>query len=312
LQPRIQVGLLNILEEKDVQIRGFPIRLPLDLLLVFTANPEDYTNRGNIITPLKDRIDSQVITHYPHSIEDAEAITTQEAWAERGSPIRVPAFLRRVIEQIAFEARKSEFIDQSSGVSARLSITAYENLLSNVERRALVTGEERWTARLCDVYAALPAIAGKIELVYEGEREGPTIVSLNLIGKAINAVFRETCPPVYKSKGKAAAAAAAERDAPASGSAAYKEISDFFAGGGRIEIADEMPFAAYWAALNKVPGLARIAKKHLAPANEEELAASMEFVLEGLHQNSVVAKESVDQTVKYSDMLANMFKDMKG
>ncbi len=313
LQPRIQVSLLNILEEKDLQIRGFPVRLPLDLLIVFTANPEDYTNRGNIITPLKDRIDSQVITHYPQSIEDAEAITTQEAWAERGAPIRVPPFLRRVIEQIAFEARKSEFIDQSSGVSARLSITAYENLLSNVERRALITGEARWTARLCDVFAALPAIAGKIELVYEGEREGPTIVSLNLIGKAINKVFQQTFPPVYKSKGKSsAAAAAAEKDAPASGSAAYKEISDFFAGGGRIDIADEMPFAAYAAALNKVPGLARLAKKHFAAADEEELATAMEFVLEGLHQNSVVAKESVDQTVKYSDMLANMFKDMKG
>jgi magnesium chelatase subunit I len=310
LQPRIQVGLLNILEEKDLQIRGFPVRLPLDLLVVFTANPEDYTNRGNIITPLKDRIDSQVITHYPQSIEDAMAITAQEAWVERGVPLRVPVFVREIVEEIAFEARTSEFIDQSSGVSARLTISAYENLLSNIERRALLTGEARWTPRICDLYAAVPAIAGKIELVYEGEREGPTIVSLNLIGRAINKVFQRRFPPVFKSKGKPSVGG--EKDAPASGSPAYKEISDFFAGGGRIEIADDMAFAPYFAELSRVPGLARLAKKHVVVADDEEHALAMELVLDGLHQNSVVAKEAVDQTVRYSDMLANMFKNMKG
>jgi magnesium chelatase subunit I len=303
LQPRIQVGLLNILEEKDLQIRGFPIRLPLDLLLVFTANPEDYTNRGNIITPLKDRIDSQIITHYPQSVEDAVTITTQEAWADRGAPFRVPQFVREIIEEIAFEARKSEFVDQSSGVSARLPISAYENLLSNIERRALLTGEERWTPRMCDLYSALPAITGKIELVYEGEQEGPTIVSLNLIGKAINKVFAKHFPAVYKSK---------DKEAAEKGLGPYKEISDHFAGGGRIEIADDMPFGDYYAELSKVPGLKALAKKHMKAADEEELATVMEFVLDGLHQNSLVAKEALDQRVRYSDMLANMFRNIKG
>jgi len=301
LQARIQVGLLNILEEKDIQIRGFPVRLPVDLLLVFTANPEDYTNRGNIITPLKDRIDSQIITHYPQTIEDAMAITTQESWAERGEPIRVPAFLREIVEEIAFEARKSEFVDQSSGVSARLPITVYESLLSNVERRALLTAEPRRTARMCDLYATLPAITGKIELVYEGEQEGATIVSLNLIGKAVNKVFQKHFPAVYKSK-----------DASEKGSGPYKDVSDFFSGGGQLEIADDMPFAAYSAALSKVTGLERLARKHLAVADDEEAATAMEFVLDALHQNSLVAKEALDQTVKFSDMLANMFKNMKG
>ncbi len=304
LQPRIQVGLLNILEEKDLQIRGFPIRLPLDLLLVFTANPEDYTNRGNIITPLKDRIDSQIITHYPQTVDDAITITSQEAWVDRGQPFRVPRFIQEIVEEIAFEARKSEFVDQSSGVSARLPISAYENLLSNIERRVLLTGEERWTPRMCDLYSALPAITGKIELVYEGEQEGPTIVSLTLIGKAINKVFQRHFPAVYKSKDG--------KEEPGKGPGPYKEISDHFAGGGRIEISDEMPFADYYAELSKVPGLKAIAKKQMRPADEEEMATVMEFVLDGLHQNSLVAKEALDQRVRYSDMLANMFKNMKG
>lgn len=230
------------------------------------------------------------------------AITAQEAWAERGVPFRVPGFVREIVEEIAFEARKSEFIDQTSGVSARLPITAYESLLSNIERRALLTGESRWTPRICDLYAALPAVTGKIELVYEGEREGLTIVSLNLIGRATNRVFSRLFPPVYASK---------EKGAGGAGSAVYKEISDFFAAGGRVEIADDMPFAAHLAELSRVRGLARLARKHVAVADDEELACAMEFVLEGLHQNSLVAKETLDQAVRYSDMLANMLKNMK-
>ena len=168
LQPRIQVALLNILEENDLQIRGFPIRIPLDMMLAFTANPEDYTNRGNIITPLKDRIASQINTHYPHNLQDSKTITKQEAWSDRGSKIEIPDLLKTIIEEIAFRARESEFVDQTSGVSARLTISAYENLLSNVERRAAINKEEDFYPRISDLYAVLPSVIGKVELVYEG------------------------------------------------------------------------------------------------------------------------------------------------
>ena len=167
LQPRIQVGLLNILEEKDFQIRGFPVRMPLDLLVVFSANPEDYTNRGNIITPLRDRISSQIITHYPLAREDGMAITAQESWIERGGEVEiaVPGFLRELVEEVAIQARHSEYVDQNSGVSARLPIALMENLISNAERRGLVTGEPRVVARVCDLQQAGSAVSGKVELV---------------------------------------------------------------------------------------------------------------------------------------------------
>ncbi|MDM7917512.1 MAG: magnesium chelatase, partial [Candidatus Eisenbacteria bacterium] len=164
LQARIQVGLLNILEERDVQIRGFPVRLDLDLLLLFTANPEDYTNRGRIITPLKDRIGSQILTHYPRTLDEGMAITSQEADTVRSREIRVPRLYREVIDEIAREARKSEHIDQSSGVSVRLSVSGLELLVSNVERRMIQHGEEEPLPRLCDLFALLPAITGKCEL----------------------------------------------------------------------------------------------------------------------------------------------------
>jgi len=201
LQPRIQVGLFNILEEKDVQIRGFPVRLPLDILLCFTANPEDYTNRGSIITPLKDRIESQIITHYPADLDDAIDITDQEAWTDREDiEIVMPDFVRRIIDQIAFEARNSEFVDQASGVSARLPIAAYENVISNVERRAAMNGTSRDVVRILDVYSAMPAITGKIELVYEGEQEGSQRVADSLIGKAIRREFEALFPSAYEKK----------------------------------------------------------------------------------------------------------------
>src|SRR6266498_2387496 len=186
LQPRIQVGLLNILEERDLQIRGFPIRIPLDILLVFSANPEDYTNRGNIITPLKDRISSQIVTHYPDDVETASKITAQEAWLEREQEPRVeiPDFFRELVEEVAFAARSSEFVDQSSGVSARMPISAIEILVSNLERRGLKRGEKRAAPRLCDLPATLPAITGKVEMVYEGEQQGAEVVAKRLIGRA--------------------------------------------------------------------------------------------------------------------------------
>ncbi|HRV81850.1 MAG TPA: magnesium chelatase, partial [Planctomycetota bacterium] len=174
LQARIQVALLNLLEEGDIQIRSFPVRLPLDVLLVFSANPEDYTNRGSIITPLRDRIASQILTHYPRTIADSMAITDQEAWAKRDGEVQVtvPDYLRLTIEEVAFRARESALIDQNSGISARMTIALYENVLSNAERRALITGSDRATVRTSDLFSAIPAITGKVELVYEGEREG--------------------------------------------------------------------------------------------------------------------------------------------
>ncbi|MBW7912307.1 MAG: sigma 54-interacting transcriptional regulator [Taibaiella sp.] len=184
LQARIQVSLFNILQEGDVQIRGFKLRLPLDILFVFTANPEDYTNRGSIVTPLKDRIESQIVTHYPKTIEISKAITEQEAdiTDEQLAKVTVPDMCKLLVEQIAMEARKSEYVDQKSGVSARLTISAYENLVSTAERRALLYDNETAQVRISDFMGVIPAITGKIELVYEGEQEGPAYVAHSLLG----------------------------------------------------------------------------------------------------------------------------------
>ena len=196
LQARIQVSLFNILQEGDIQIRGFKLRLPLDILFIFTANPEDYTNRGSIVTPLKDRIESQIITHYPKTIELSKAITEQEAdvLAEQLQRVVVPDLCTMLVEQIAMEARKSEYVDQKSGVSARLTISAFENLISTAERRALKENSKRTIVRISDFIGVMPAITGKIELVYEGEQEGPTNVAFRLIGQAIRSLFTQYFP----------------------------------------------------------------------------------------------------------------------
>lgn len=193
LQARIQVALFNILQEGDIQIRGFKLRLPLDMQFIFTANPEDYTNRGSIVTPLKDRIGSQILTHYPKDIETAKIITQQEAKSDgrQTDSIHVPELAKDLLEQIVFEARDSDFIDEKSGVSARLSITAFENLLSTAELRALKNGDDTTTIRLSDFLGIIPAITGKVELVYEGEQEGAAQVAYNLIGEAVKSLFPE-------------------------------------------------------------------------------------------------------------------------
>src|SRR5438270_10447637 len=196
LQARIQVALFNILEEGDVQIRGFKLRLPLDILFVFTANPEDYTNRGSIVTPLKDRIESQILTHYPKSLENALAITEQEADIEKDQKekVAISDLVKRLIEQVAFEARSSEFVDKKSGVSARLTISAYENAVSAAERRAIENNEKHTHVWINDLIGIIPSITGKIELVYEGEQEGPYQVSMNLLDKAIRSQFVQYFP----------------------------------------------------------------------------------------------------------------------
>ena len=316
LQTRIQVGLLNIMEERDVQIRGFPIRLPLDVCIVYTANPEDYTNRGSIITPLKDRIDSQILTHYPSSIEDAMSITAQEAWTKRGDlcEVRIPRLVSEIVEEVGFQARKSEFVDQNSGVSARMSISAMECIVSNCERRAIRSSEKRAVPRICDLYAAVPAIAGKIELVYEGEREGVVAVARRILGQAVQSSFKRYFPDAFGSKPveskplKTRGGKPGTKDAPLD-ETVYKPVLDWFARGSRIEITDAMTSADYARALEQVPGLREIAERHLKPS-AEELPLAMEFILEGLHQNSLIAREDLDAAVSYKDMLKTMFESM--
>lgn len=303
LPPRIQVGLLNIMEERDLQIRGFPIRIPLDILIVYSANPEDYTNRGNIITPLRDRIDSQIMTHYPEGMEDSLAITEQEAWTRRDGncELVVPRYIEELIEEIAFQARKSEFVDQKSGVSARLPISARENLLSNMERRAVLTGEKKVYPRICDLAALVPAVSGKIELVYEGEQEGPTQVAKRLIGQAVNKLFTDHFPAAHKEK-KRKEAAPMTLDTP------YKEILGWFSEGNSTLVSDEMPASEYLAALDKVRGLKEIAKKYFPAGNPEEQGLVMELILEGLHQNATLAKENLESRTSYRDMLETMLR----
>ena len=307
LQPRIQVGLLNVMEERDFQIRGLPIRLPIDVLMVFSANPEDYTNRGNIITPLKDRIASQILTHYPEDMKVAQLITDQEAWVARDVDFDIPAWYRDLIERVAFVARSSEFVDQASGVSARLSIAAYEALVSNLERRAHRTGDQPVRPRMLDLQALVPAVSGKIELVYEGEQQGPDAVARHIIGQAVKAAFLEVFPKTTRD-GKRRRAA--EPGAEAERSDVYDRITAWFSAGNRVELSDAMPEAEYTAALHAVQGLEEVARRYLPVDDPRHLPVVMEFVLEGLYQSSFVAKETVERSTFYSDMLMRMFQGM--
>ncbi|HLG42086.1 MAG TPA: magnesium chelatase, partial [Planctomycetota bacterium] len=316
LNTRIQVGLLNILEERDIQIRGFPVRLPLDLLMCFTANPEDYTSRGKIITPLKDRIGSQVVTHYPADLKSAVAITRQEAWTERAGETEVdlPGFIREIVEEITVEARKSEFVDQASGVSARMSIAALEALTSNAEKRALMTGERRATARICDVYATLPAVTGKVELVYEGEQQGVVAVGKRLIGAGIKKVFARSFPPAYSNKSPKAKRRPGQPEPeapPPDDDSPYQEIIRWFAKGNVVDIHDTMATAAYAQALEAVPGLRKLALDPLKVERKEHEPIAMELLLEGLYQNSLIAKVDLDHGVVYKDILKTMFESIE-
>ncbi len=304
LQARIQVALLNILEEGDIQIRGFPIRMPLDLGLVFTANPEDYTNRGSIITPLRDRIASQILTHYPRELHDAIAITDQESWSDRGDgalPVHVPAALREAIDGVAFEARESEFVDQSSGVSARLSIALLENALSNAERRAFLTGDAAATVRPADLFAAVTAVTGKVELVYDGEREGIRTVARALVGRALSAAFDRAFPDGY---------AEAEGDAGSS-SPVYEGVLQWFRAGGELQLDDRASDAEHLARLRPVTGLEELVRKYAEVRDDAECAALMELVLEGLHQNSLLSRDDDGDSLRvFGDMLAQMAKSL--
>ncbi len=329
LQPRIQVGLFNLLEERDIQIRGFNIRIPLDVMMVFTANPEDYTNRGNIVTPLKDRIASQILTHYPLSMEHAIAITEQEAWTKRFGEegIVIPHYFKEIIEQIAFEARKSEFIDQKSGVSARLSTSAMEALVSNAERRSIVNGDEIILPRITDLAFVTSGVTGKVELVFEGEQEGMAKVARALVGRAVKQIFKQYFPdPLARDKMKSALDRYEERysknpqPAPAAPKkeGEYDGILNWFAQGNTLSITDTMKFSDYYKELSRVPRLREITQRHLGiqEANRFEMASAMEFVLDGLHQHSKLAKEEEfgAPEVTYRDMVGSIFtrpKDME-
>jgi magnesium chelatase subunit I len=250
LAPRIQVGLLNLLEERDLQIRGFPVRIPLDLLMVFSANPEDYTNRGTIITPLKDRISSQILTHYPEDWDVSRRITASEAWTERDDfRAAIPDDVARIVEEIAIASRESELVDQSSGVSARMPISGIELLVSNLERRQLATGDDPVVPRICDLHMLLPSLTGKVEMVYEGEQKGVEVVARQLIGEAVKKVFADRFQEVGREVGSGG-----EDDV-----GPYSGIVAWFAGGGRVTLSDEQPFVEYEKELAKVPGLLDLA-----------------------------------------------------
>ncbi|MCS6999446.1 MAG: magnesium chelatase [Bacteroidota bacterium] len=297
LQPRIQVALFNILQERDVQIRGFPVRLPLDLLMVFTANPEDYTSRGRIITPLKDRIESQILTHYPRTLDDAIAITRENAWIERNERIILPRFIQELVEMVGFAARQSEYVDQSSGVSARMTIALMELIVSNAERRAILNGEKVVSVRVLDFQRALAAITGKIELVFEGEQEGAVKVAKALIGKAVRELFVRYAPdPLAKPK-------SGERDP-------YAAIVAYFEQDNTVELDDELPTADYYARLAAVPDLERIATTYIVPDTDDPAvrAVAMELVLEALHNCSKLAKEERTHGVTYSGMLGTLLR----
>ncbi len=292
--PRIQVGLLNILEERDLQIRGFPVRIPLDILLVFSANPEDYTNRGSIITPLKDRISSQILTHYPEDVKTAAEITLQEAWIERQSEdgVEVPEDFRHLIEEISFVARDSELIDQSSGVSARMAISALELVYSNLERRALITGDRPVYPRICDLQMLLPAITGKVEMVYEGEQQGAEVVAKKLVGQAVKRLFESRLPAIDRAVGSGG-----EDDV-----GPYAGIVRWFAAGNDVTLTDDQPFDDYAAQIEQVPGLIDLAITRGARTRHEKVFFG-ELILEGLHQHLKLAREDLDSQVSYKEMV---------
>jgi magnesium chelatase subunit I len=297
LQARIQVSLFNILQEGDLQIRGFKLRLPLDVQFVFTANPEDYTNRGSIVTPLKDRIDSQILTHYPKTIQLAKLVTTQEAHIsdQQRKAIYVNDILLDLIEHIAMEARQSELVDQKSGVSARLTISALENLYSSAELRMLLNGDAKTAARISDLYGVIQSITGKVELVYEGELEGSQNVAQNLVGKAIRTYFTEKFPNPEKVK-------KAKQGNP------YATIINWFNDGYTVNALTQSNDVNYLNAMLTVEGLGELVKSLYPKSQESEKLILMELVLHGLAEYSQLSKNQLVKGFEFKDLMSGMFK----
>jgi magnesium chelatase subunit I len=294
LQARIQVALFNILQEGDIQIRGFKLRMPLDMQFVFTANPEDYTNRGSIVTPLKDRIGSQILTHYPKTIEIARTITQQEAKLDQiqSDAVYVPSIAKDLLEQIVFEARESEYIDNKSGVSARLSITAYENLLSAAERRALKSGMDKTSVRLSDFMGIIPAITGKVELVYEGEQEGAAEVAQHLIGDAIHTFLPAYFPKIEKLE---------KQDEKT----AYSDLIEWFFAESGFELLDDATDEEYKSILDSITPLSILIKKYQPQLANEDVYFMKEFVLWALVEYDKLSKDRISQGYQFSDIYRN-------
>lgn len=296
LQARIQVALFNILQEGDIQIRGFKLRLPLDIQFVFTANPEDYTNRGSIVTPLKDRIGSQIITHYPKSIEIGKLITEQEAHVqpEQKQSVTINEIAKDLIEQIAVEARKSEYVDAKSGVSARLTISAFENLMASAERRSILNSEKNVSVRISDFASVVPAITGKVELVYEGEHEGPAIVAQNLIGKAIRSQFVNYFPDPDKFRKQ-------KEKSP------YKKIADWFGDGNAVDLLNDLNQQEYESRLKAVPNLEALINELHKGQDKAMKLFLMEFALHGLAEYSLISKHFLVKGLQFKDLISSMF-----
>lgn len=290
LQARIQVALFNILQEGDIQIRGFQLRFPLDIQFVFTANPEDYTNRGSIVTPLKDRIGSQILTHYPENIAIARKITEQEAKLEGAQQenLYVPSLALDIVEQIGFEARDSEFIDVKSGVSARMSISAYENLVSAAELRGLKSGNVKTSVRLSDFSGIIPALTGKMELVYEGEQEGASFVSENLIKSAVLTLFQSYFPKVEKLEKP-------EIRGP------YQDIVDWFFENDAFVLSDDLDDDTYRKQLDSIEPLEKLVQKYQPRVASEDKYFLKEFVLWGLVESKKLSKSTVDSETTFRD-----------
>ena len=306
LQARIQVALFNILEEGDVQIRGFKLRLPLDIFFVFTANPEDYTNRGSIVTPLKDRIQSQILTHYPKSLEDALEITEQEADIneEQKERVKISDLIKRLIEQVAFEARSSEFVDKKSGVSARLTISAFENAISSAERRAIINQEKQTQVWIADLIGIIPSITGKVELVYEGEQEGPYQVAMNLVDKAIRTQFIQYFPNPETLKKRRNTGKQSQQEKPDDNP--YRSIITWFDKGNNLNVSFNTTDKDKTLLLYQVDGLHALVKRYFVQANETQAALLMEFVLHGLASFSLISKKIFENKIEFKDLMGSM------
>lgn len=290
LQPRIQVALFNILEEGDIQIRGFKLRMALDLQFVFTANPEDYTNRGSIVTPLKDRIGSQILTHYAFDLETAKRITLQEAnkLEERKIDVYIPELAKDLLEQIAFEARISEFVDPKSGVSARMSITSYENLISTAERRALLNGENSTSVRYSDLLGMIPSITGKVELVYEGEQEGSYFVANKLISEATKTLFLKRFPKIEKLNKQ-------NEKTP------YDEVLEWFFNTSNFEISDESKTTNYEKSLDQILSLKELIKIYQPTTIARDIFFLKEFILWSLVEFKKLSKKRTENGMAFND-----------
>jgi magnesium chelatase subunit I len=282
--------------------------MPLDILFVFTANPEDYTNRGSIVTPLKDRIESQILTHYPKTIETSLEITEQEAdiLPEQVNKINISDLVKRLIEQVAFEARSNEYVDKKSGVSARLTIAAYENAVSSAERRAIIHNEKQTQIWISDLVGIIPSITGKIELVYEGEQEGPYQVAVNLLEKAIRTQFIQYFPNPEVAKKKKSTTGKPGQQLRTEDESPYKGIIRWFDGGNHLDLLLDTNDANKLNALYKVEGLHSFVKKFYPQANDRENALLMEFVLHGLASYSLISKKMLDGKIEFKDLMGSM------